>query len=118
MEPLRHTEMLSGPPFAELLAKWEAELAEIIELAPDSSARLFKAGAVKCLREAIERARRESSTCTSAEAGEIMGVSERQATKLATAGAVTAKQKVVGGPWTYDVRSCHAYAARKGRGAA
>lgn len=113
MEPIRETELIAAGPLGEALAEMEAELAEVVELAPDSYARILLARQVKRLRDAITRARLEAPTCDSEEAADIMGVSERQATKLAKAGVVEAEQRVEGGPWTFKVRSCHAYAGRK-----
>jgi hypothetical protein len=121
MEPLRDTEMLAAGPFAELLARKEADLEEIKELAPGSAAHVDKAREAKALREAIAQARAAAPTCDSKRAAAIMGVKERQAVNLAKKGeekgGVKARQPVPGGPWTFDVRSCTRYAERKRKAA-
>lgn len=118
MNAIRHTDMLAGGPLAELLATAESEFQEVAELAPDSSLFFERARMVRLIRGKLEEARNAAPKCGTEEAAGIMGVSTRQATKLAKAGKIVAWQKDDRFPWTFDVRSCHAYAARKGEKAA
>lgn len=113
MDPIRWTEMIVGGPLIEALAELKAELAELRELASGSHAHVVLARQEKRFEAALERARLESPTCGSDEAADILDVTPRQATKLAQAGVIQAEQRVPGGPWTFSVRSCHAYAARR-----
>jgi len=106
-------EMIAAGPLRELYEKVRARLDEARELHPESPVILSYARDEKALREAIEAGRREAPECDSATAAEILGVSERQATKLARARKVLARQRVPGGPWTFDVRSCYELARRK-----
>jgi hypothetical protein len=107
--------MLAGGPLAAALEAAERDLSEVIELAPDSAFRLERARNVKRLKDAIAAARIEAPKCSTEEAAEILGVSARQATKLAKAGKVKAEQGADGHRWTFDVRSCHAYAQHSNR---
>jgi len=112
MIPLTSTELLGAAPFADLLEMARRDLQEAIDFAPDSSIRLERARNLARLEATVERARSESPTTDSSGAAEIMGVTPRRATQLAEARKVRAWQEKRGGPWTFDVRSCHAYVAR------
>ena len=113
-------DMLTAAPLLELRAVLAAELDEIISLSPSSDSRLQHARMLRRVEAAIERGATEHPICGSKGAAEIMGVCERQATKLAqrgeAKGGVKGWQRVLNGPWVFDVRSCRAYAGRKQRG--
>ncbi len=114
MEDLRDTEMLTAGPIRKALDELRALRDEASEFAPGSAIFLERARTLKLVETAINRARTETPMCDSEEAAFILGVSERQARNLARSGAIEAHQRVDRGPWTFDVRSCHAYAARRG----
>lgn len=106
-----HT-MIAAAPLSDLLARARESLEEARELAPESTAVLERARFVRDLEAAMKEAIEIKLTCDSQNAGKIMDVSPRQATNLAKAGRVRAWQNAEGGPWTFDVRSCHAYRER------
>ena len=110
-------DMLTAGRLLELLADLEAQLAEIISLSPNSESRFHVARFVRDLTAAIAAAAKETPLCNAEVAAKILGVSVRQATKLALSGRVKASQSCKSGPWEFDVRSCRAYSATKRRAA-
>lgn len=104
--------MIAAAPLIELLAVARASLEEARELAPHGTAALERARIVRDLEAALKEAVEIEMTCDSETAGDIMGVTPRQATNLAKQGKVTAWQNAEGGPWRYNVRSCYAYRDR------
>jgi hypothetical protein len=110
-------DMLTAGRLLELLADLEAQLAEIISLSPNSESRFHVARFARDLTAAIIAGATDAPVCNAEVAAKIMGVSSRQATKLALSGRVKASQACPSAPWAFDVRSCRAYSATKRRAA-
>ena len=110
-------DMLTAGSLLELRADLEAQLAEIISLAPNSESRFHVARFLRDLTAAIIAGATDAPVCNAEVAAKIMGVSIRQATKLALNGRVKATQACPSGPGVFDIRSCREYSATKRRAA-
>lgn len=115
---IKNTDLLVAAPITRALEETREELAEARELAPGSAIILTLARVVKRLEAALDQSGMEMPRCSTEEAADILGVTTRQATKLAKADKIRAWQNDGGCRWTFDVRSCHSYASSKGCSAA
>jgi hypothetical protein len=117
IESIKPYQMITAERLLELRADLEAQLAEIISLAPNSESRFHVARFHRDLTAAIIGGATDTPVCNAEAAAKILGVSIRQATKLALSGRVKASQSCKSGPWVFDVRSCREYSATKRRAA-